>query len=65
MTSTTTLLTRFFLPVFDNWRVLHGRSSFNGKRRLCGAYVNRDDFISKYKLTNLGRDEVLATTVTG
>ncbi|KAJ9620626.1 hypothetical protein H2203_007833 [Taxawa tesnikishii (nom. ined.)] len=51
--------------IFDNWRVLHGRSSFNGKRRLCGAYVNRDDFISKYKLTNLGRDEVLATTVTG
>lgn len=24
--------------VFDNWRVLHGRSAFTGKRRLCGGY---------------------------
>lgn len=24
--------------VFDNWRMLHGRSSFVGKRRMCGAY---------------------------
>lgn len=24
--------------VFDNWRVLHGRSSFTGKRRICGGY---------------------------
>ena len=23
---------------FDNWRVLHGRSSFTGKRRMSGAY---------------------------
>jgi len=27
--------------------------------------VNRDDFISKYKLTNAGREEVLEATVTG
>jgi trimethyllysine dioxygenase len=26
------------LLVFDNWRVLHGRSAFTGKRRLCGGY---------------------------
>lgn len=26
------------IPVFDNWRVLHGRSSFTGKRRICGGY---------------------------
>jgi len=25
-------------PVFDNWRVLHGRSAFKGRRRICGAY---------------------------
>jgi len=24
--------------VFDNWRVLHGRSAFTGHRRMCGAY---------------------------
>lgn len=24
--------------VFDNWRVLHGRSAFTGKRRMCGGY---------------------------
>lgn len=24
--------------VFDNWRVLHGRSAFTGIRRICGAY---------------------------
>lgn len=24
--------------VFDNWRVLHGRSAFTGKRRICGGY---------------------------
>ena len=24
--------------IFDNWRVLHGRSAFSGIRRICGAY---------------------------
>lgn len=24
--------------IFDNWRVLHGRSAFTGIRRICGAY---------------------------
>ncbi|KAA8916821.1 hypothetical protein TRICI_000940 [Trichomonascus ciferrii] len=45
--------------IFDNWRVLHGRKAFNGSRRMCGAYVNRDDYVSRAKLLNLGRDEVL------
>ncbi|MCJ1302129.1 hypothetical protein MMC08_004930 [Hypocenomyce scalaris] len=45
--------------IFDNWRVLHGRSAFTGKRRMCGGYINHDDFISRYRITNLGRDEVL------
>jgi hypothetical protein len=26
------------LQVFDNWRVLHGRSAFTGIRRICGGY---------------------------
>jgi len=45
--------------IFDNWRVLHGRSSFTGFRRMCGAYVARDDFHSRLRLTNYGREEIL------
>ncbi|KAK9476009.1 hypothetical protein V1514DRAFT_338211 [Lipomyces japonicus] len=45
--------------IFDNWRVMHGRAAFTGERRLCGAYVNMDDFISRLRLTNFGRDAVL------
>ncbi|KAF1987345.1 Trimethyllysine dioxygenase [Aulographum hederae CBS 113979] len=45
--------------IFDNWRVLHGRSKFTGKRRLCGGYISRDDFISRFKMTNWGKDAVL------
>jgi trimethyllysine dioxygenase len=26
------------ITVFDNWRVLHGRSAFKGIRRICGGY---------------------------
>lgn len=62
---------------FDNWRVLHGRDAFDGKRRMCGAYsmfrssqstisgcantraVSRDDFYSRYLVTNAGRKAVL------
>ncbi|GAA5832341.1 hypothetical protein JCM11251_006415 [Rhodosporidiobolus azoricus] len=33
--------------IFDNLRVLHGRSAFTGTRRLCGAYVNGDDYRSR------------------
>ncbi|KAK4159363.1 hypothetical protein QBC43DRAFT_327340 [Cladorrhinum sp. PSN259] len=38
--------------IFDNWRVLHGRSAFEGIRRICGGYINRDDFVSRWKNTN-------------
>ncbi|KIJ51058.1 hypothetical protein M422DRAFT_245033 [Sphaerobolus stellatus SS14] len=31
----------------DNQRVLHGRSAFTGERRMCGAYIGMDDFVSK------------------
>lgn len=44
--------------IFDNWRMLHGRSAFNGVRRICGGYVNRDDFISKFRNTNMRQAEV-------
>lgn len=45
--------------IFDNWRCFHLRTEFTGKRRLCGAYINRDDFMSRLKLLNVGRQAVL------
>ncbi|KAF7317031.1 hypothetical protein HMN09_00437600 [Mycena chlorophos] len=33
--------------VVDNHRVLHGRSAFTGKRRMCGAYIGVDEYRSK------------------
>ncbi|CAO3664406.1 unnamed protein product [Umbelopsis ramanniana] len=43
--------------VFDNWRVLHGRASFTGHRRLCGAYLNRDDFKSRVRSIKYSPEE--------
>lgn len=37
------------LLIMGNWRVLHGRSSFTGKRTMHGCYVNGDDFFGKYR----------------
>ncbi|KAF2033652.1 Trimethyllysine dioxygenase [Setomelanomma holmii] len=51
--------------IFDNWRVLHGRSAFTGKRRICGGYINRDDWISKYKMEDMGRERVLGALASG
>jgi trimethyllysine dioxygenase len=45
--------------IFDNWRVLHGRSAFTGNRRMCGGYINRDDYISRFKLLNWGKETCL------
>ncbi|KAF8802516.1 Trimethyllysine dioxygenase [Phlegmacium glaucopus] len=33
--------------LIDNHRVLHGRASFDGKRRMCGAYIGVDEYRSK------------------
>ncbi len=35
--------------LFDNWRVLHGRSAYRGVRRMCGGYLNREDFESRLR----------------
>ena len=35
--------------LFDNWRVLHGRSAYTGLRRMCGGYVNREDIESRLR----------------
>ncbi|KAI8770578.1 trimethyllysine dioxygenase, mitochondrial, partial [Biomphalaria glabrata] len=39
--------------LIDNWRVLHGRSSFDGTRVVCGCYLPRDEWISKARLMGL------------
>jgi trimethyllysine dioxygenase len=39
--------------IFDNWRLLHGRGAFHGKRRMAGAYVNREDYLSRLKTEGL------------
>ena len=31
----------------DNWRVLHGRTAFTGRREICGCYLPRDDWLHK------------------
>lgn len=32
--------------IFDNWRLLHGRTSYTGKRQMVGCYVARSEFLS-------------------
>jgi len=36
--------------VVDNYRVLHGRSAFTGKRRMCGAYIGADEYRSRLRV---------------
>jgi trimethyllysine dioxygenase len=35
--------------LFDNWRVLHGRGAYRGRRRMCGGYLNREDVESRLR----------------
>ncbi|KAB8339237.1 hypothetical protein FH972_022171 [Carpinus fangiana] len=32
--------------MFDNWKLMHGRSSFTGSRKMCGGYIDHDYFMS-------------------
>ena len=41
------------LLIFNNWRVLHGRGSFQGKRKMAGCYINMEDFESICKVNGL------------
>jgi trimethyllysine dioxygenase len=43
--------------LFDNWRTLHGRRVYQGFRRLCGAYLNKEDFESKLRVLRARKDE--------
>ena len=38
--------------LFDNWRVLHGRTAYTGHRHLCGAYINHEDYESRLRLAS-------------
>jgi trimethyllysine dioxygenase len=38
--------------IFDNWRMLHGRAAFTGKRRVCGGYIGMDDFMARWRMLN-------------
>lgn len=33
--------------LIDNWRMLHGRASYDGERVLRGCYYTRSDFLSR------------------
>ncbi|KAF9897118.1 hypothetical protein BX616_006160, partial [Lobosporangium transversale] len=44
--------------IFDNYRVLHGRSGFTGKRRMCGAYTNWDDYRSRWRTLNIPSEQL-------
>ena len=35
--------------IIDNWRIMHARNGFSGKRIMSGCYVTRDDFMSAAK----------------
>lgn len=39
-------LTPGTVMIFDNWRVLHGRLAYNGKRVISGCYVSRTEYHS-------------------
>ena len=38
--------------IFDNFRLMHGRSEIDGFRTLVTAYLSRDDYLSKLAVTN-------------
>lgn len=38
--------------IFDNWRVLHGRLAYTGKRTMTGCYVARTEFQSALRVNN-------------
>ena len=40
--------------IFDNWRMLHGRTAFTGNRRVCGGYIGMDDFMAMWRMVNGG-----------
>ncbi len=41
------------LLIFNNWRILHGRGSFKGDRKMSGCYINKEDFDSACRMNKV------------
>ena len=41
------------LLIFNNWRILHGRGSFKGERKMSGCYINKEDFDSACRINKI------------
>ncbi|XP_045108730.1 trimethyllysine dioxygenase, mitochondrial-like isoform X1 [Portunus trituberculatus] len=39
--------------LIDNWRVMHGRKSFTGSRKMTGCYLGNDEFTSSARVLDL------------
>ncbi|XP_025205009.1 trimethyllysine dioxygenase, mitochondrial [Melanaphis sacchari] len=39
--------------IYNNWRILHGRTSFTGKRIFGGCYISMTEFLSKARILQL------------
>jgi trimethyllysine dioxygenase len=37
------------LLIFNNWRLLHGRTAFTGIRKMCGSYHGFDSVVARYQ----------------
>lgn len=52
--------------IFDNWRVLHGRSAFTGKRRICGGYSEFQVLLPIFdKQTNMAKLTMMISSQDG
>ena len=54
------------LILFDNQRILHGRTAYEGagQRHLVGCYADRDGLMSKWRVLRRDHDETLANSYT-
>ena len=41
------------LLIFNNWRIIHGRSVFKGIRKISGCYINKEDFDSSCRINQI------------
>ena len=39
--------------LMDNWRVLHGRAAYSGRRVMTGCYLGRDEWLSQARLSGV------------
>jgi len=45
--------------LFDNWRVLHARDAYVGRRRLAGVYLNKEDVESRLRFLRIQAGEAV------